>query len=151
MISGASRQREEKSRTLSFHAFDPDPPAVSFDNHLADHQTQSGPSVSGVFDVVALAIFFEEPANFISGYTDAVISNPYFDPSCIHKSGAHFHLPIFAGELDGVADQVTEDLVQTPRIGMNHDEETDRPTLGLRFFCSALEPDNFRGFFESVR
>ena len=95
---------------------------MSFDNHLTDHQAQSGPAVSGVFDVVALAIFFEEPANLISSYTDAVISNPYFDSSRIHKSGAHFHLPIFAGELDGVANQVTEDLVQTPRIGMDCDE-----------------------------
>ena len=78
--------------------------------------------MSGVFDVVALAVFFENPADFIGSYTDTIVSYPYFDPSRIDKSGADFHLAILAAELNGVADQVTQDLVQTPRIGVNGDE-----------------------------
>ena len=93
-FSWVGGEREEKGCPASFRAFDPDLPAVSFDNHLANHQPQSGPPVTGVFDVVALAIFLEKPADFISGYTDTVVPNPYFDPSGIHRSRAHFHFPI---------------------------------------------------------
>jgi len=118
------RQRavRKKSRTLSFKAFDPDPSAVGFDNHLTDHQAKAGAPVSRVFDVVALAIFLEQTADLIGSYTDAVVFNPYFDSSRVRQSGAHLHLPIFAGEIDGVANQVTKDLLQTPRIGMDGDE-----------------------------
>src|SRR5262245_31014502 len=114
--SRTSRQREEKRRTLPYKPFTPDPPAVGSANHLPDHQAKAGAPVRRVFDVVALAIFFEQPADLIGSYTDAVVFNPYFDSSRVRQSGTHFHLPIFAGELDGVANQVTEDLVQTPRI-----------------------------------
>ena len=43
------RQREEKGRAASLSAFAPDPSAVSFDNHLTDHQTQTCSFVTQCF------------------------------------------------------------------------------------------------------
>jgi hypothetical protein len=112
-------QGENEGASASFSAFNPDLSAVSLDNHLTNEQAKTRAFLIGMAYVSRLPVFFEKPTDIAGGDPYSVVLHPHLDPSCASPSRAHLQVPFFSGEFDGIADQVTQNLIQTSRVCVN--------------------------------
>src|SRR5438309_300805 len=118
-LSRTQRQREIKGAPLSFLALNPYLSAVGFDDHLADHEAETGPFLVGHSRVATLAILGKEMTQLVRRYPVTAISHPHVRLGCIHTRPSDLHLASFRRELEGVADQIGEDLVEPSRIDVD--------------------------------
>src|SRR5882762_7462497 len=122
VIGGNSRKRESKCGTLARRRVHPNPPAVLLHNFLADRQPHA---VSGIFGARVQPLKNgEDDILVLSGNADAVVRDrelPFFVFSlCRYRN----HQRLFTAELDGIANQVLEQLQELSAIGVHHRQRT---------------------------
>src|SRR5439155_21711089 len=101
-LSRSQRQREITGAPLSFLALNPYLSAVGFDDHLADHEAETGPFLVGHSRVATLAILGKEMTQLVRRYPVTAISHPHVRLGCIHTPPSDLHLASFPRELEGV-------------------------------------------------
>src|SRR4029079_15929140 len=107
------RNRKEEGTAVFERAFDPDAPAVRFDDALDDRKPEPGPST---FGFVRLPEPIEKMRKVFGGNACPGIRDreQYF---FIAPSRSQRDEPSGRGELEGVTEEVVEDLEQSLAIG----------------------------------
>src|SRR5512134_698058 len=108
--AGASKQEAERG-ALPGRALDPDRARVGLDDVLHDGEPQPGPpGVAGTLLVDAVETL-EDPAEVLRGDADPVVLDAEADPASPRR-GADADRPAAAVVLDGVVDEVHQDLLE---------------------------------------
>src|SRR6266498_782545 len=106
------RNREIEDRSLARLRFHSDSPSMHLDDALGDRQPETGPAFLARDGAVGLLELLEDLALINRGNTGACVAYRYRERAvgcrCPDRNLA------LVGELDGVADQVEQDLGEPP-------------------------------------
>src|SRR2546425_12671477 len=106
------RQCETERRSLARLGFHPDPPAMHLDDALGDRQAEAGSALLARNRAVGLLELLE---NFgLIGRGNAGPRVAYRNLECSVRCESSDRNFALVGELDGVADQVEQDLREPP-------------------------------------
>ena len=131
-MNGGQRQMHGDGRAQAFaRALDPDDAAVQLDEALHDRQPEAEPAVLARRRRIALPESFEQMRNEFRLDADAGVGDADLDMR-VHALEHDLDLAVLRRELDGVRQQIPDDLLKTARIA------GDRPGRRIEEF---LEPD----------
>jgi hypothetical protein len=105
---------EIEYRPFARLGFDPDPPAVHFNNALSDRQAKTSSSLLAGDRAIGLLELLENLGLIGWGYTGSGVAHRNRERS-VHRRGSDRDLALI-GELDRVADKVEQDLGKPPSI-----------------------------------
>ena len=116
-----ARQGDREGRTLAKLALHRDPSPVEVHNLFDQCQADPGPLVAARSASFHLSEAVKDPFQLIVRDADPVVFDLQLDPVFI-RAQPHPHLPLlWIAELEGVGEQVIEDLLHLERVGCNRD------------------------------
>src|SRR5712692_4274550 len=110
----AHRKREIECRSLAGRGFDPDAPAVHLDDAFGDRQAEAGSALLPSDRTVCLLEFLEDFRLIDQGNTGPRVA--YRNRERPVRCRCPDRDLALVGELDGVADQVEQDLGEPPSV-----------------------------------
>src|SRR5688500_20054780 len=107
-----ARQNGGECAALAEHAAHFDAPALGFDDALGERQAQTGSGVPLGRASIELLKLDEQPAHVLRLDADPGILHVYAELVVAQGGDAHLDLTAVGRELDGVGQEVIEDLLQ---------------------------------------
>src|SRR3954451_2268651 len=104
-------------RAAPLLALRPDPPAVLGDDALADRQADARP-LEAIHRVQAVE-GAEDPARLLAREPDAVVGDRQVRPAVAGAAGDLHDRRVAVGELDGVGEEVLDQLAQPARVALD--------------------------------